>query len=349
MYLKRFHIDNGFFQSPNVFEDFFIYDRKLLAKLSKCAWNVLSNYLKKTVHDNGATPACIISVQTFGDFLNFNPHLHIIAADGCFNKDIGNFICGQIPNSKDLEDIFRYEVLNMLKKEGKINDTTIENMKTWHHSGFNVYCGPSIFPDDQDGITNLAKYIVRAPISQERMFYIPAVESLDGIAKVIYKSKESELKETFSAVDFMARLITHIPNKGEQLIRYYGYYSNKSRGLRKKAGTDNQVPVLVESDISKKQFRKNWARLIQKIYNVDPLLCPKCSGKMHIISFVEDSDLIKKILKHLNLWLPTNNSPPKNNSVNYNINKSYLPDYNSFSQIEYEDDYSQINPYDEYN
>ena len=68
---------------------------------------------------------------------------------------------------------------------------------------------------------------------------------------------------------------THIPNKGEQMVRYYGYFSNKSRGLRKKAGVDDQVPALIESEISTKEFRQNWARLIQKIYHVDPLLCPK--------------------------------------------------------------------------
>ena len=46
-----------------------------------------------------------------------------------------------------------------------------------------------------------------------------------------------------------------------------------------------------------KEFRKNWARLIQKIYHVDPLLCPKCLGSMKIISFIEDEDVISKILK----------------------------------------------------
>jgi len=72
---------------------------------------------------------------------------------------------------------------------------------------------------------------------------------------------------------------------------------NKSRGLRKKAGTDDQVPALIDSDISRQAFRKNWARLIQKIYNVDPLLCPKCSGSMRIISLIADQQLVKKILK----------------------------------------------------
>ncbi len=115
------------------------------------------------------------------------------------------------------------------------------------------------------------------------MTYVAAQDSLDGIAKVIYESKNGKTSKTFEALDWLAQLTTHIPNKGEQMIRYYGYYSNKSRGLRKKAGTDDQVPALIDSDISRKAFRKNWARLIQKIYNVDPLLCPKCSGFMKII------------------------------------------------------------------
>jgi len=43
--------------------------------------------------------------------------------------------------------------------------------------------------------------------------------------------------------------------------------------------------------------------LIQKIYEVDPLICPKCRGIMRVISFIEDRQVIKAILKHLGLWL----------------------------------------------
>ena len=81
---------------------------------------------------------------------------------------------------------------------------------------------------------------------------------------------------SFDALDWLALLTTHIPNRGEQMVRYCGYYSNKSRGMRKKAGTDNQVSALIDSDVSRKAFRKNWARLIQKIYNVNPLVSPYC-------------------------------------------------------------------------
>ncbi|MFC1876009.1 hypothetical protein ACFL2E_01845 [Thermodesulfobacteriota bacterium] len=41
---------------------------------------------------------------------------------------------------------------------------------------------------------------------------------------------------------------------------------------------DDAVPALIVARMAPKEFRRNWARLIQKIYQVDPLLCPKCRG-----------------------------------------------------------------------
>jgi hypothetical protein len=102
-----------------------------------------------------------------------------------------------------------------------------------------------------------------------------------------------------------------VPNKGEQMVRYYGYYSNVARGKRKKAEENDLIPSILESEGSSKEYRKNWARLIQKIYEVDPLTCPKYSGIMKVISVIEDKDVIKKILKHLGLWERKARPPPK--------------------------------------
>ncbi len=53
----------------------------------------------------------------------------------------------------------------MLKAEGKVNDAVIENMLSWHHSGFNVYCGPTIWPNNHQGLEDLVRYIIRACFS----------------------------------------------------------------------------------------------------------------------------------------------------------------------------------------
>jgi len=66
------------------------------------------------------------------------------------------------------------------------------------------------------------------------------------------------------------------------------------------------------------QDRYGMTPLSMAAYCSDPLLCKKCSGKMKIISFISDFPVIKKILKHLNLWhLPTQERPPPTLIVDY--------------------------------
>jgi len=77
------------------------------------------------------------------------------------------------------------------------------------------------------------------------------------------------------------------------MVRYYGYYSNLSRGKREKQNKDGDIAYILKPEDSSKEYRKNWARLIQKIYEVDPLTCPKCSGEMKVISVIEDEEVTR--------------------------------------------------------
>jgi hypothetical protein len=45
--------------------------------------------------------------------------------------------------------------------------------------------------------------------------------------------------------------------------------------------------------------RTQWAQLIRKVWQEDPLLCPRCAGSMRIISFITDQGVIDKILRHI--------------------------------------------------
>ncbi|MEE4111505.1 MAG: transposase [Desulfobacteraceae bacterium] len=117
---------------------------------------------------------------------------------GCFLGDNSFHVASGLMG-QDLEEAFQYEVLKMLKKEGKINAAIIENMLSFRHSGFHVYFGPTIWPDDEKGLENLARYIIRACFSQQRMVYIPKEDASDGIAKVIYTSKNGQSRKTFDA------------------------------------------------------------------------------------------------------------------------------------------------------
>ncbi len=81
------------------------------------------------------------------------------------------------------------------------------------------------------------------------------------------------------------------------------------------------------------EINKNWARLIQKVYEFDPLICPKCQGPMRIISFIEEIEIIEIILRHLGLWDIRNHDPPQ-------------PDPVYISELIYDDSDSQVPAFD---
>ena len=136
------------------------------------AWEVLSCYYKNASGKENTFPAAICSIQTFGDMLRFNPHLHILCADGGFGNSGIFYAAAADLDAGILEPLFRHKILSMLKRRGFIGERVIELVSSWRHSGFNVYCGERIYPGDTQSMENLARYIIRASFSQERLSYI---------------------------------------------------------------------------------------------------------------------------------------------------------------------------------
>ena len=50
--------------------------------------------------------------------------------------------------------------------------------------------------------------------------------------------------------------------------------------------------------------------MIKKVYEIDPLICPKCGGQMRIVSFIKDHKVIDKIIDHLKLTFKAERPPP---------------------------------------
>ena len=166
--------------------------------------------------------------------------------------------------------------------------------------------------DNPDGMEGLVQYIARTPLSQKKI--LPAGSSDD---KIIYRSRlNPSLKRNFRIFDppeWIAAITSHIPDKGQQMIRYYGYYSNKARGKRAKEedASCNRINIKEEPPHSPIEYRRLWAQLIQKVYEVDPLICPACGGTMRIVSFITERDVIDRILSHMGKVPERAHSPPK--------------------------------------
>ena len=88
-----------------------------------------------------------------------------------------------------------------------------------------------------------------------------------------------------------------------------GWYSNRVRGERARRG---EASVRSHSDTPNDPIadavraRSAWARLIYKVYEVDPLECPICHSQIRIIAFVNDASTVNKILDHIgeSTWPP---------------------------------------------
>jgi len=81
-------------------------------------------------------------------------------------------------------------------------------MICWHHCGFNVYCGPAIWPGDDTGMESMARSIILAAFPLERIRYVPTSASSDGQAKVIYQSKDGRERKEFPALVESAKILT---------------------------------------------------------------------------------------------------------------------------------------------
>jgi len=109
--------------------------------------------------------------------------------------------------------------------------------------------------------------------------------------------------------ELIARVTSHIPDKGQVMVRYYGLYANAHRGKIKKASLA-AFPFRIVEDKLERIPSKGWAEMIRKVYEIDPMLCPQCGGTMKVIAFLSDFSVVDRIINHLKLTFVASKPPP---------------------------------------
>ena len=156
---------------PIILRKFFLYHRNLLSNLTQCAADSLLTFFRTALGLNDGICGAVMTIQTFGDYAKWHPHIHSIVADGLFSRS-GVFYVMPKTAIHPLAELFRANVLSMLKKEGLIDDDFVTMIMKWRYtSGFSVDNSVCIARDDETGITNLAKYIIRSPFSIGKINY----------------------------------------------------------------------------------------------------------------------------------------------------------------------------------
>jgi len=297
------------FVIPKMLRPYFLHHRELLGGLARAAWETVLELMTAAVDDETFRPGMVAVVQTSGDLGNWHPHLHALVSRGGWTLD-GEWIPVAFVDEHSAELLFRHKVIRLLQGVGLLSEERTELLLSWRHTGFSVHNRVWVEPEDQPAVERLARYIMRPPISLERMAW-------DGVGEVRYRRKRGHEGsalggrevEAFDPAEFLARVIMHIPEPRRHLVRYYGWYSNVSRGKRRKAEPDRESVVDTDTNAPSRAaqaeardaraLRRSWAQLIKRIYEVDPLVCPSCGGEMKVIAFITEHDVVDAILRHL--------------------------------------------------
>jgi hypothetical protein len=253
------------------------------------------------------TPGVIAAIQTFGDRIHLHPHLHFLVAEGGVNA-AGIFHKMQRVDDSRLAKIFAREVLSMLDPKELLSPEWAKRILAWRHTGFNVHS--LVRTKTKPEAERVGEYMIRPLLALERLMF------LESEGKVGYRwGRDGAEQETMDYLDFIALVTSYIPDKGQVMVRYYGLYDNARRGKVKKASLNSAALRMVEKEL-RRLPSKGWTEMIRKVYEVDPMVCPKCGGTMKIIAFITEYAVVDRIIDHLKLTFAVfTNSPGASETV----------------------------------
>ena len=294
------------FTVPKLLRPYFLHHRELLGGLCRSAWSTVCELVAQATTD-GVRPGMVAAVHTAASDLRWHPHVHALASRGGWDREAAWHPAPYVdPHAAEL--VFRQKVIGLLAAEGLLDEGRIELLDSWKsgHTGFSAHNAVTIRADDPGGIERLARYLARPPLSLERLRLEP------GLARYRHKRAQERRGEPFDPAEFLARLLMHIPAPRLHLVRYYGHYAHVPRARRRRArgGVERRGEADQGADTTdagslhdeppraeRRRLRRQWANLIRRIYEADPLLCT-CGAPMRILSFLTEPPVIRKILDH---------------------------------------------------
>lgn len=249
---------------------FFLQDRSLLNCLFSSVNSVISRMFHKLNKSELFIPGFICVLHTFGRDLKWNPHIHCLASEG----GVGNSLLWRHVkhfNYKLLRDSFQTALLHELHiRIGDSFKKVMASIYANHKNGFYVRakpnkCNPSMV------IKYIGRYLGRPVIATSR------IDSYNGDFVTFHYNRHEDgklINETLSALDFIARLTQHIPEKHFKMIRYYGIYARhkKSDHYLRRAISKEKHTILLSFN--------RWRDCILHSFGYDPLKCPNCGKTM---------------------------------------------------------------------
>jgi hypothetical protein len=128
-------------------------------------------------------------------------------------------------------------------------------------------------PSDEQGLERLARYVIRSPVSLQRLHCLPQTKQVFYQANKGHDQDDSEIVDS---IEFVARVLLHVLDLNKPYIHYYGIYSNRSQRKPHKVSTSAEA---TPPPVSNSKLRRRWTDLIRRVYQTDPLICPNAVQK----------------------------------------------------------------------
>ncbi|MEE0884800.1 MAG: transposase, partial [Faecalimonas sp.] len=252
---------------------FFLEDRKLLSLLFEAVQSVIMRLFHKDNKAEKFTPGFILVLHTFGRDLKWNPHIHCLISEGGIGNS-GLWRAKTHFNYKFLRNAFRTALLNLMEKK---LGTSFKSVKAKcyrdHKEGFYVYAKPNKC-DPKAVIKYIGRYLGRPVIATSR------IDNYDGENVTFHYNRHEDdqlVVETIPVMEFIDRLIQHIPEKHFKQIRYYGIYARKREN-------DKKLNLAIAKEKRKIILSFNrWRECILSSFGYDPLKCPCCGKTMRFL------------------------------------------------------------------
>lgn len=303
------------FTIPDKLRRYFIADRNLLNLLFIAARNTLASVFNDDKHrknkrkkknnfinkkpksqyaykndKNKIIFGSVLTLHTFGRNLKWNPHIHCLVCEEAYNTVSNKMKNFSFISYEKLRKTWMYQVLDLLSHEKLTN---FRYLKTTFYNeldkGFYIYAKQKENQDDddvEDCINYVTRYTSRPPMAESRII---KYEDDKKMIRWWYNRHEDEkYVEVYEPVqNFICNLILHCPEQNFKMVRYYGFYSQKSRPLlervyelygrkiKKHIKNIKERKKEIKMKINHLKFRTHMI----ESYSRDPLLC-KCGEIM---------------------------------------------------------------------
>ncbi len=279
--VKYFHV---VFTVPDKLNELFLHHKRLMYNLLfTTVWDVMKDFGNDKKWIGGKLGMTAI-LHSWGQNLQFHPHLHLIVPAGALMKtgewkharSRGKYLF----DVKMLSNVFRArfaEALRTLKKENKLSLPIPNGLfdKKWVVYAKQPFGGP------KQVINYLGRYTHRTAISNDRILKVDDKDVT--FAWKDYRNNYKKQITTLKGEEFLRLFCQHIVPVRFTRIRHYGFLSS---ACKKKALALIRVSLKVKPPVLQTSGNKTLQEIVLERMGINPGVCKFCGGHMVIIQIL---------------------------------------------------------------